>query len=85
LPTHFGPSLAEMQRLACSHSQLPAPAKPVLHAPSAQVVMHCSPFAPHAPSAIPVTQLLPLQQPPLQIVVVPLHAVEHAWVVVLHA
>jgi len=34
---------------------------------------------------MPVTHVVPLQQPPLQMVVVPLHAVEHACVVVLHA
>jgi hypothetical protein len=74
-----------MQRLSCSHSQLPAPAKPVLHDPRTQLVMHASPFAPHAPSTMPVTHAVPLQQPPLQMIVVPLHAVEHACVDVLHA
>jgi hypothetical protein len=47
--------------------------------------MQASPLAPHAPSAMPVTQVVPLQQPPLQMVVVPLHAVEHACVEVLQA
>jgi hypothetical protein len=47
--------------------------------------MQASPFAPHALFAMPVTHVLPLQQPPLQMVVVPLHAVEHACVDVLHA
>src|SRR5581483_3577527 len=74
-----------MQRLSCSHSQLPPPAKPVLHEPSAHDVMHASPFAPQAPVAIPVTHVVPLQHPPLQMFVVPLHEVEHAWVDVLHA
>jgi hypothetical protein len=50
-----------------------------------QLVMHSSPFAPHAPSLMPVTHVVPLQHPPLQMVVVPSHAVEHACVVGLQA
>jgi hypothetical protein len=68
-----------MQRLSCSHSQLPAPAKPVVQEPRAQVVMHASPFAPHAPSLMPCTHVVPLQQPPLQIAAA-LHVVEHPCV-----
>ncbi len=74
-----------MQRLSCSHSQLPAPANPRVHAPSTQLVMQASPLAPHAPSLMPVTQVVPLQQPPLQMVVVPLHEAEQACVAGLHA
>ena len=85
MPTHLGPSFAPMHRLSCSHSQLPAPAKPRLQAPSTQLVMQASPLAPHAPSLMPWTHAVPLQHPPLQMAVVPLHAVEHAWVDGLHA
>ena len=47
--------------------------------------MQASPLAPHAPSAMPVTQVVPLQQPPLQMVVVPLHEAEQACVAGLQA
>jgi hypothetical protein len=85
LPTHLGPSLAPMQRLSCSHSQLPAPANPREQAPRTHVVMHCSPLAPQAPSLIPVTHVVPLQHPPLQMAVVPSHEVEHVCVAGSHA
>jgi hypothetical protein len=62
------------------------PQLPAMHcAPSAPPqVWHIAPELPHALTMLPATQLVPLQQPPLQ--VWPLaQLVEHRCVVVLHA